>query len=280
MEKLYSRGRVFKNALEYFNGDIKASNLWVNNYCLQRVNEGKAGLKYVDSSPLEMHKRIAKKIHNSEIVFKNPMEEGEIFDLINEYKFLIIQDKNLTKDSLLINLQSYVTNGFKKDAVFEDELFIDHVSKNVRILCDITYYETIELTGLENMMSALEVVYSTPHATLFAEKLYQLFATTVYSTLVELAEERGNSDLLVKKTEFTDRLFNLEKNELMTQDLIDKYLKFGLAEISILKNKVYPSKKNTAEIFIKDLIGIESDIDIDEKEVLKMNALIQKWNDN
>jgi ribonucleoside-diphosphate reductase alpha chain len=180
---------------------------------------------------------------------------------------------------LLINLYSYISNKFTKDACFEDDLFIQHVDMAMRLMDDIvdleiekvdkiiehikqkTYsdnYQLVELqlwekvramavdgrrTGLGvtaegDMMAALCIIYGTPEATKFSEALHQLLATTAFSASVDLAEEREHFPIWdpndVEASGFLSRMLSLEENELMTQELIDKYYKFGRRNIGLL----------------------------------------------
>jgi ribonucleoside-diphosphate reductase alpha chain len=180
---------------------------------------------------------------------------------------------------LLVNLYSYISNAFTKEAVFEDDLFIDHVAKAMRLMDDIVdleiekidlilaeidakvhkdIYQQVErtlwekvrekavdgrrtglgITGEGDMMAALGIRYGTPEATLFAEKLHQLFATSAYSSSIELAEERGAFPMWdpndIEASGFLTRMFSLEENELMTPELLERLFKFGRRNIGIL----------------------------------------------
>ena len=53
--KTYTYQNVLKTSLDYFNGDELAATTWINKYCLKDAKEG-----YLERTPDEMHKRMAK----------------------------------------------------------------------------------------------------------------------------------------------------------------------------------------------------------------------------
>ena len=85
-EKVYSRDEVLKNTLEYFNGDELASNVWINKYAL-KDSQG----NLYESSPEDMHHRLAKEIYRIEKNYKNPMSEDEIFNILKDFKYIVPQ---------------------------------------------------------------------------------------------------------------------------------------------------------------------------------------------
>ncbi len=85
-EKVYSRDEVLKNTLEYFNGDELAANVWINKYAL-KDSQG----NLYESSPEDMHHRLAKEIYRIEKNYKNPMSEDEIFNILKDFKYIIPQ---------------------------------------------------------------------------------------------------------------------------------------------------------------------------------------------
>jgi ribonucleoside-diphosphate reductase alpha chain len=60
-EKAYTFEQAFKSALEYFKGDELAAKVWVNKYALKN-SDG----HIFESTPDDMHKRLAKEIHRIE----------------------------------------------------------------------------------------------------------------------------------------------------------------------------------------------------------------------
>ncbi len=85
-EKIYEYNEVVKKATEYFKGDELAANVWANKYALK----DSAGNIY-ESSPEDMHMRIASEIARIEQKYPNPMSEEEVYELIRDFKYIIPQ---------------------------------------------------------------------------------------------------------------------------------------------------------------------------------------------
>ena len=68
---------VFEKSLEYFSGDELAASVFATKYALQD-NQG----NYLETTPDEMHKRIAKEFARIEAKYPNPMSEDEIYELL------------------------------------------------------------------------------------------------------------------------------------------------------------------------------------------------------
>lgn len=92
------------------------------------------------------------------------------------------------------------------------------------------------ITGEADLIAALGIQYGTPEATDFSEMLHQLIATAAYESSIELAEERGAFPICntfdIDESEFLTRMFY--NNVLMTDDLLERYKKFGRRNIAIL----------------------------------------------
>ncbi|MEO5788261.1 adenosylcobalamin-dependent ribonucleoside-diphosphate reductase, partial [Gelidibacter sp.] len=82
----YSQEEAFEAALNYFNGDDLAARVWLNKYALKDSD----GHIY-ESTPNEMHQRLAKEIARVEAKYENPMSEQEVFDLIKDFKYIVPQ---------------------------------------------------------------------------------------------------------------------------------------------------------------------------------------------
>lgn len=83
---IYSEDEVLKSAIDYFNGDKLAGEVWMKKYALKDFN----GNIY-EKSPDDMHRRISKEFARIEKNFPNPLTEEEIFDLIKGFKYIIPQ---------------------------------------------------------------------------------------------------------------------------------------------------------------------------------------------
>lgn len=84
--KTYSQDEAFKASLNYFKGDELAARVWINKYALKDSD----GNLY-ESSPFEMHQRIAKEIARIEKNYPNPMTEDEVFELLDNFKYIVPQ---------------------------------------------------------------------------------------------------------------------------------------------------------------------------------------------
>lgn len=105
LNKSYTYSEVLKESLNYFNGDELAATAWINKYALKN----KQG-EYVESTPDDMHKRMAKefaRIENHYIQHNNlqnkthllseygqqrkALSETDIFDYFKNFKYIIPQ---------------------------------------------------------------------------------------------------------------------------------------------------------------------------------------------
>jgi ribonucleoside-diphosphate reductase alpha chain len=84
--KAFTQEEAFEASLRYFNNDDLAARVWINKYAL-KDSDG----NLFESSPNDMHKRIAKEIARIEKRYPNPLSETEIFDLIKDFKYIVPQ---------------------------------------------------------------------------------------------------------------------------------------------------------------------------------------------
>ncbi|MDR0969804.1 MAG: adenosylcobalamin-dependent ribonucleoside-diphosphate reductase [Lentimicrobiaceae bacterium] len=82
----YSNDEVLKAATEYFKGDSLAGSVWMNKYALK----DSTGNLY-ERTPDDMHRRIAKEIRRIEKKYPNPLSEDEIFDVLQNFKYIVPQ---------------------------------------------------------------------------------------------------------------------------------------------------------------------------------------------
>ena len=76
---------------EYFGGDELAATVWVSKYALK----DSAGNIY-ESSPEQMHYRLAKELARIESKYGEPLSEQEIFDLLDHFRYIIPQGGPMT----------------------------------------------------------------------------------------------------------------------------------------------------------------------------------------
>lgn len=87
----YTQEEAFEASLAYFNGDELAARVWINKYALK----DSFGTIF-ESSPDQMHRRIAKEIARIEQNYPNPLSEDEIYEHIRDFKYIIPQGSPMT----------------------------------------------------------------------------------------------------------------------------------------------------------------------------------------
>ncbi|HIL25882.1 MAG TPA: ribonucleoside-diphosphate reductase, adenosylcobalamin-dependent, partial [Nitrospinaceae bacterium] len=75
-----------KESIEYFCGDELAASVFITKYALT----SKDG-EVKESTPTDMHRRLAREFARIEKKYPNPMSENEIFSLFKDFKYIIPQ---------------------------------------------------------------------------------------------------------------------------------------------------------------------------------------------
>ncbi len=83
---MYDYNFVYSKTLEYFKGDDLAAKKWIEKYCLKN----KKG-ELLESSPKDMHLRLSAEFFRIESNYPNPISQEKIFNLLNEFKYIIPQ---------------------------------------------------------------------------------------------------------------------------------------------------------------------------------------------
>lgn len=84
---MYTYESAFEASTSYFGGDELAAKVFLDKYAL-KDNQG----NLLESTPVEMHKRIAKEFARIESKkFKNPLDEEQIFSLLDKFKYVVPQ---------------------------------------------------------------------------------------------------------------------------------------------------------------------------------------------
>lgn len=86
IQKTYTQEEAFNASIDYFNGDDLAARVWINKYALKDSN----GNLY-EKTPNDMHRRIAREIARIEQRYPNPMSEGDVFEVIKDFKYIVPQ---------------------------------------------------------------------------------------------------------------------------------------------------------------------------------------------
>ena len=82
----YTYEEVFSASMEYFDGDELASKVFVDKYALQNNQK-----EYLESTPADMHHRLACEFARIENKYPNPLKKEDIFGLLDHYKYIIPQ---------------------------------------------------------------------------------------------------------------------------------------------------------------------------------------------
>lgn len=77
---------AFKLAVEYFEGDELAANVFLTKYALQGDNGD-----FLEPTPSDMHRRLAREFARIEAKYPNPMSEDEIFGYLDRFKYIVPQ---------------------------------------------------------------------------------------------------------------------------------------------------------------------------------------------
>lgn len=84
MKRIYTFEEAFEASKKYFNGDELAARVWVDKYALK----DKQGNIY-ESTPTDMHWRIAKELARIEKKYPNPLTVEQLFNLLDKFKYIV-----------------------------------------------------------------------------------------------------------------------------------------------------------------------------------------------
>ena len=113
-QKTYSYDEAFQASLKYFDGDELAARVWVSKYAMK----DSFGNIY-EVSPTDMHHRIAKEIAHIESKYANPMNEQEVFGLLDHFRYIIPAGSPMTgigNDHQVASLSNCFVIGIEGDA--------------------------------------------------------------------------------------------------------------------------------------------------------------------
>ncbi|MCC8118594.1 MAG: adenosylcobalamin-dependent ribonucleoside-diphosphate reductase [Bacteroidales bacterium] len=82
----YTYDQAYEASLKYFDGDALAARVWVSKYALK----DSYGNIY-EQTPADMHRRIASEIARIEQKYPNPMGEQQIFNLLDDFRYIAPQ---------------------------------------------------------------------------------------------------------------------------------------------------------------------------------------------
>ena len=103
-------------SVEYFSGDELAAKVFVDKYALQNL-EG----TYLELTPADMHRRLAKEFARVERKYPNPLSEEAIFNLLDRFQYIVPQGSPMSAIGNPYQLQS-LSNCFVIQGVYSDKL--------------------------------------------------------------------------------------------------------------------------------------------------------------
>ena len=112
----YTYTQVLEAATEYFSGDEFAAKVFVDKYALQTPKG-----EYLELTPTDMHKRLAKEFARIEKKYPNPLSEEDIFSLIDHFRYIVPQGSPMSAIGNPYQLQS-LSNCFVVQGVHTDKL--------------------------------------------------------------------------------------------------------------------------------------------------------------
>ncbi len=90
-KRIYTFDEAYNASLEYFKGDELAAKVWVSKYAL-KDSDG----NIYEKTPEDMHWRLANEIARIEKKYANPLSEKELFDLFDQFKYILPQGSPMT----------------------------------------------------------------------------------------------------------------------------------------------------------------------------------------
>lgn len=79
-----TKEEVYKQTIEYFNNDDLATNVWIDKYCLKDKESN-----YLELTPDDMHKRLAREFARIEQKYINSLSYEEILSLLEGFRWII-----------------------------------------------------------------------------------------------------------------------------------------------------------------------------------------------
>jgi len=83
---MFNYSDAHESCLDYFNGDDLASNVFITKYALTNRDGD-----LIEKNPDDMHRRLAGEFARIESKYPNAMQEGEIYSLLKNFKYIVPQ---------------------------------------------------------------------------------------------------------------------------------------------------------------------------------------------
>lgn len=81
---MFTQEEVYDRTLKYFDGDEMRTNIWMDKYALKNKEN-----QYLERTPDDMHKRLAKEFARIEQKYPNPLSYEEILQLLEGFRWII-----------------------------------------------------------------------------------------------------------------------------------------------------------------------------------------------
>ena len=111
-----SYSQVFEASIKYFQGDEFAAKVFVDKYALQTAKG-----QFLELTPTDMHRRLAKEFARIEQKYPNPISEDTIFSLIDRFQYIVPQGSIMSAVGNPSQLQS-LSNCFVIQGIHTDKL--------------------------------------------------------------------------------------------------------------------------------------------------------------
>jgi len=112
----YTYSQVLEASTKYFQGDEFAAKVFADKYALQNL-EG----EYLELTPTDMHRRLAKEFARIEKKYPNPIPEDVIFSLLDHFRFIVPPGSPMSAIGNPYQLQS-LSNCFVIQGVYSHKL--------------------------------------------------------------------------------------------------------------------------------------------------------------
>jgi len=157
---IYSKSDVLDASLKYFKGDSLAATQWIRKYALK---DNQNNLLELD--PSYMHKRIAKEIARIESKYNNSLDESQIYNLIDNFKYIIPGGSNMAgigNNHQITSLSNCFVIGNKADSyggiVKTDEEQVQLMKRRGGVGHDLTHLRPSKSKVLNSAQTSTGVV--------------------------------------------------------------------------------------------------------------------------
>jgi ribonucleoside-diphosphate reductase alpha chain len=109
----FTYDQVLEASIKYFDGDELAGKVFADKYALQNNHN-----EYLESTPQDMHNRLAGEFARIEAKYPNPLSREEIFSLFDRYKYIVPQGSPMSAIGNPYQIQS-ISNCFVVESPFD-----------------------------------------------------------------------------------------------------------------------------------------------------------------